>query len=107
MNFSEWKNEDRTRALEERVNTTIILKKETVGFEKLEAEAPDLDVSKPFEMPPIIINKHQLSEIMVWSGDDEKGRWIRTLVIAYWNGGRILYRKLDDNNYEAQLIFNR
>ena len=52
-----------------------------------------------FELPPL----NNLGDVIVkgiYQSDDE---WARVLTFVYRNGGRIIYRKIGDEKYEASM----
>lgn len=106
INFANWRLEERDATLSAKKNTTLIVDRATLGFEKIDQALKGRDLSIPFEVPPAVANKEQLAEVIRGSLDDDpKSRWLRTVARVYATGGRILYRRLDADNFEASIVF--
>ncbi|GAJ07546.1 unnamed protein product, partial [marine sediment metagenome] len=70
-----------------------------------ETDLPSVDVSQPFEVPPVILDEKHFGQILLYSGPTNKGRWLRTLAITYVLGGKVLFQKIDKDNFKATLKF--
>jgi len=104
-NFNEWTQEQRENVLSNHITTELLVDRATLNFENIENDLQSVDLSKEFEVPPIIIDNKHLAQILAFSSPDNKGRWIRTMIRTYLEGGRVLYRRIDNDNFVAVLRF--
>ncbi len=103
--FENLLQEERENILSNKITTELVVKRSTINFENIEYEIHDYDVTENFEVPPIIMDNKHLAQIVAFSGTDNRGRWIRTMLRTYMQGGRVLYRKMDDDNFIVTLEF--
>ncbi len=103
--FNSLTENQREEILSNQITTELLVDTVTLGFENIEEELPSVDINNNFEVPPIIIDNKHLAQIMAFSTPDNKGRWIRTMVRTYLEGGKVLYKKIDNDNFIATLFF--
>ncbi len=106
IKFNEWTQEQRDSILSNHVTTELLVDRVTLNFENIENDLRNVDLTKNFEVPPIIIDDKHLAQILTFSTPDNKGRWIRTMIRTYLEGGRVFYRQNDKDNFVATLRFN-
>jgi len=105
INFNELTTEQRKDILERRLRTDLLVDRITLNFENIENELSETDVSKPFEVPPIILDEKHFVQILVNSGASNKGRWLRTFAITYISGGKVVFQKYDNDNFKVTLFY--
>lgn len=103
--FSELTTEQRREILDNKLNTDLLVDRITLSFEDIENELSEINISQPFEVPPIILDEKHFFQILIFSGSTNKARWLRTLAITYIIGGKVIFQKIDDDNFKASLIF--
>lgn len=104
-NFKELTAIEREKILSQHISTELLVERNTLGFENIEVELKSIDVNFPFELSPVVVDEKLLGKIMVYSSPDEHGRWIRTMIRTYLEGGSVWYKKVDDNSFIAELKF--
>jgi len=97
--------EERENILSYHISTELTVDRKTLNFENIETDLAGTDTSKDFEVPPIIVDNNHLAQILAFSPPDEKGRWIRTMIRTYLEGGRVFYRHFKDDLFIAILKF--
>lgn len=96
----------REEVLSQHITTEILVDRETLGFDTVEQDMEGKNLNQDFEVPPVIFDGKHLGQILFYSSSSgKKGYWIRILVRTYMEGGRVFYRKLDDNQFVATLKF--
>lgn len=105
--FNSLTENEREEILSNQIMTELLVDTVTLGFEKIEEELPSVNMNSNFEVPPIIIDNKHLAQIIAFSTPDNKGRWIRTMVRTYLEGGKVLYKKIDNDNFMATLFFDK
>ncbi|HEV3073219.1 MAG TPA: hypothetical protein VHB47_02275 [Thermoanaerobaculia bacterium] len=107
LRFDEWTSEDRERVLRKRIDVDLVVNRDALGFSNIEKDLPSIDLSKPFRVPPAVASDDDLKKLVGLARDDDaQSRWIRTMARVHLNGGDILYRKIDRDNFEAQIRFS-
>ena len=104
--FNEISQDEREKILSNKITTQILVDRITLNFENIESDLPGTDLSVDFEIPPIIFDNKHLAQILLYSTPDNKGRWIRTVVRTYLEGGKVYYRKKDNDNFIVTLKFD-
>ena len=97
--------EERESILSNHISTELLVDRSTLNFESIEKDLPSTDVRENFEVPPIIIDNKHLAQILTFSAPDNKGRWIRTMVRTYLEGGKVSYKQYDQDNFITTLTF--
>lgn len=74
---------------------------------KFKTSIPEVDFTSPQEVrpTPIALAPESLAQIIINSGDDLKGKYIRLVLTVYALGGIIQYTSIDSDNYEAHIIW--
>ncbi len=98
--------EERTKIFIEKISTKFEINKQVIGFENIENELSDDVLNQSFEIPPIIFDEKHLAQIVAFSGTELMGQWIRIVVRTYMEGGKVIYSKLDDDNLNAEILFD-
>jgi len=98
-------SEERERILGNHITTELLVDKTLINFENIEKDLSGMDLTVNFEVPPILIDNKHLAQIAAFSYQDKKGIWIRTMLRTYMEGGRVLYRKHDNDNFIVSLQF--
>ena len=104
--FNNLTQDQRENILSNHITTELLVDRVSLGFEKIEDDLPSVNMNNNFEVPPIIIDNKHLAQIMTFSSSDNKGRWIRTMIRTYLEGGKVFFRKKDDDNFIATLFFD-
>lgn len=104
-NFRDWKKDEREKSLSNRITTELLVDRETLGFENIETDLIDTNLDEEFEVPPIIMDKIHLAQIMLFAPQNDKGRWLLTMLYTYTEGGTVIYRQHDKDNFVAILKF--
>ena len=105
-NFNGLTADQREEILGGHITTELQVDRNTLNFETIEQDLEGRKLTLDFEVPPIIIDNQHLPQILAHASPYNKGRWIRTMIRTYLEGGRVLYRKLDNDNFVAKLDFN-
>lgn len=105
IDFNKLTQDERERILSQHITTEISVDRETLNFENIEEDLSGTDLSHNFELPPVIVDEKHLAQILFYSMSDNKGRWIRTMVRTYMEGGKVLYKKVTNNKFVATLKF--
>lgn len=95
--------EERSNILDNHVTTELIVNKDTLGFEDIELFV--LNPEEEFYYPSEKIDVEPKHLAMTFNMHDDKGRWLRTMIRTYLEGGKISYRRFDDQNFIVKLIF--
>jgi hypothetical protein len=103
--FKKLSIQEREHIFSKRIKSQFIIDRTTLSFETIEADLFDTDINNNFEVPPIIMDEKHLQQIIFYSGPELKGRWIRTAIRTYLEGGKVIYKKIDEDNFLATLIF--
>ena len=63
----------------------------------------NLDFSKPQEIPPtpMILCAEGIAQVLVYGGNDLKGKYMAFVVFVYALSGKIHYTELSPSNYKA------
>ncbi|MHA8066726.1 hypothetical protein V7S76_08585 [Aquirufa sp. ROCK2-A2] len=104
-NFKKWTEKEREKTLSNHITTELLVDRETLSFENIETELQCTDITLCFEVPPIIMDNKHLASVLAFAPTNDKGRWIRTMVRTYMEGGRVFYRQNDQDNFIATLSF--
>jgi len=99
--------EERTKMFAQRTDTVFELNKDEIGFENIDNELSDEILNQKFELPPIFFDEKHLAQIVTFSGQDLKGKWIRIVVRTYMENGKVIYERIDKNKFRAEIIFNK
>lgn len=105
INFTTWTEDERENTLSNHITTELLVDSITLNFENIESDLQDTDTTQNFEVPPIIMDNKHLAQILAFTPPNDKGRWIRTMVRTYMEGGRVFYRRHDQNGFVATLSF--
>ena len=92
--------------IDQRKNISIKISDEITKFSK---EIPDVDFSKEREVPPtkMILTREGLSQIILYTTPDVRGRFTRFVVFVYAFDGKIFYKKIDESYFEAKLEWSK
>jgi hypothetical protein len=103
MNFEEITPEVLRKIWTKRAESTIQVSKEILNF----SDSDDSYFKSPKEVPPtpIAFFEKNFIEIIYHSSDDLQGRWMRFVLYVYVAGGKIMYEKLSDGMFSAQVIW--
>ena len=107
--FSEISENEREYILNECIDTKFLIDRETLNFDNIEKELDESssDVYSDFELFPVDIEKKFFTQELLFSPFNNKGLWIRTMVRTYLNGGKVLYKKFNENNFIVSLRFRQ
>ena len=79
----------------------------TLGFNKIEQRLGRIDINRAFAIPPaLVLTREQIVKAFTYESEDPSSRWIRFFSVAYIHDGQILFRKLDEQTFEVQLLFD-
>jgi hypothetical protein len=104
--FMDLTTDERENILSNHITTELRVDRNTLNFETIEVDLSGVDVSQDFEVPPVVIDNKHLAQILAFAPPDNKGRWMRTMIRTYLEGGRVWYRKLDNDNFVVKLDFD-
>lgn len=104
-NFTTWTEDERENTLSNYITTELLVDRATLSFENIETDLQGTDTTRNFEVPPIIMDNKHLAQVLVFAPTNDKGRWIRTMVRTYMEGGRVFYRRLNQESFIATLTF--
>ena len=110
MRFEDMNYDSLNGIIQKRETVSVIGTTRIFGFDNLEGFQPETNADGTFETAPTINMMTSLPNIatmMASSPQDERGDWEKFLFLIYRNGGRIFFTKLDDTDYEAQIIFSK
>ena len=109
MKFDEFTTEQREDMFVNKIDTTLIIDRETLSFETIESDLSTINVEYPFQVPPVEYDRtfyrYLVSSSVYHPGS--RSRWLLTLFRTYVEGGRILYRKLNDKEFEVKILFTK
>lgn len=105
--FTELSEVERTSMFDEKLNKTFLINRSDLNFDNIENEISGVEVGKRFILPPILLDKETYFNSILFSSQDNKGRWLRTMLRTYMEGGNVVFKKLDDTNFEVQIIFQK
>ena len=89
-------------SVKSRRNLRLTISEEILGFK---AQMPQVSFVEPREVPPPVMSLPTKLEIAVHTGIDQAGKYSRFVVAVYERGGKILYRSLPKNQYEAHIVW--
>jgi|688.fasta_scaffold1922386_1 hypothetical protein len=104
--FTDWTENERENVLSNHITTELLVDRTTLSFENIETDLQGTDTTKNFEVPPIIMDNKHLAQVLAFAPTNDKGRWIRTMVRTYMEGGRVFYKRHDNDSFVATLIFS-
>jgi len=104
-NFTDWTEDERENILSNHITTELLVNRTTLSFENIETDLHSTDTNQNFEVPPIIMDNKHLAQVLAFAPPNDKGRWIRTMVRTYMEGGRVFYRQHDQDSFVATLTF--
>jgi len=104
--FDDFDEEMMIDIIEQRKNISIKISDEITKFSK---EIPNVDFSSETEVPPtkMILSREGLAQIILHTTPDVRGRFTRFVVFVYAFGGKIFYKKIDENYFEAKLEWSK
>jgi hypothetical protein len=105
INFTDWTEDERENILSNHITTELLVTRATLSFENIETDLQSTDTTHNFEVPPIIMDNKHLAQVLAFAPPNDKGRWIRTMVRTYMEGGRVFYRRHDQDSFVATLTF--
>ena len=105
--FEDWTSPQRDEVLKNKTTTELLVQASDIRFEEIEAELSGIAVDRDFEMPPLVNDDKQLLEAQLRIPDGQYGRWIHTLLAVYKLGGRVYYRRYDENSFVMTLSFDQ
>lgn len=105
INFTDWTEDERENILSNHSTTELLVTRATLSFENIETDLQSTDTTHNFEVPPIIMDNKHLAQVLAFAPPNDKGRWIRTMVRTYMEGGRVFYRQHDQDSFVATLTF--
>ena len=107
ITFENMSAKERFAILQQRRTITFTAQRSTLGFETIEKNLPGTDATRLFTTPPppSIATSANLRKAFSSIADDLAGRWLRFLLLTYFNEGQIWYRKLDNQTFEVQVKF--
>ncbi len=103
--FSHVTTEEREDVLSKHITSDWKVDRESLSFETVEKDLPSTNMEQYFELPPALVGRKQLVGTLAFAPDNNKGRWMRTMIRTYLEGGIVLYRKLDENSFAVRLQF--
>ena len=103
--FTELTNEERETMFIERINKTFLINIIDLNFDNIENEISNIEIGKCFSIPPVLLDKETYINSIVFSPQNHKGRWLRTMLRTYLEGGNVVYKKIDDKDFEVQIVF--
>lgn len=107
MKFDELTTDQRENMFVHKIDTTLIIDRETLSFETIENDLSNTNVEYPFQVPPVdydrTVYRYLISNSVYHPGS--RSRWMLTLFRTYIEGGNILYRKLNDIEFEVKILF--
>ena len=107
MRLTELTEEMRESMFQNRTNTTFEIDRTNLGFEKIETEVPSINTETFIEIPPIPMSMEVLPRVLFYSTQNERqGRWLLIMFRTYYIGGRIYYRRIDDNDFDVRVVFD-
>lgn len=101
FNEIEFNHELRQKMFQNKINTTLIIDRTTLGFDTIETDVPSITNGFSIELPPTIVD----GKMMFFTSQDDRGRWLRTMLLTYYIGGKVKYKKIDENDFEVNIIF--
>lgn len=104
-NFTTWTEDERENTLRNHITTELLVDRETLSFENIETDLQGTDTTRNFEVPPIIMDNNHLAQVLAFALKNDTGRWIRTLVRTYMEGGQVFYRRHNKDSFIATLTF--
>jgi hypothetical protein len=107
INFNDLTQEQRENILSNHITTELLVDRATLNFDNIETDLEGTNLTDPFEVPPIIIDNKHLAQILTHASPDNKGRWIRTMVRTYLEGGRVFYKLNNLDTFIATLTFTK
>lgn len=105
MDFTTWTTDERQKMFIDRVNTTFVIERSILSFENIENEVSGVQINVPFLLPPILMDERLYGMSILLSTQDNKGRWIRTMLRTYLEGGHVVYTKIDNDNFKVEIKF--
>lgn len=106
INLKKLTPEERGRIFEQHITTELVVDIKALGFDNEDFLSNINDVNDYFELPPPVINKETLAQILFNPiPNEEKRQWLMLLFRTYYEGGKILYKKHDNDTYIAKLLF--
>ena len=105
IKFTDWTEDERENILSNHITTELLINRTTLGFKNIETDLQGIDTNHNFEVPPIIMDNKHLALVLAFAPPNDKGRWIRTMVRTYMEGGRVFYRRHDQDRFIATLTF--
>lgn len=75
-----------------------------VGFSQLTC----VDFSSPREVPPtpMVFFKEHFTQIVIHTRNDLKGTWDRFVLFVYAAGGKIFFKKISEDSYDAHVVWH-
>ncbi len=105
--FEDWTSQQREAVLKNKTTTELLVQVSDLGFDEIQAELSGIDVDRDFELPPLVKDYKQWLEALLHIPDSQYGRWIHTLLAVYKLGGRVYYRRYDENSFVMTLSFDQ
>lgn len=103
--FENWDPKEREQVLVSRKPIVLLAKRETLQFEGIEQIIENVDKGHPFLLTPPVIDRNKVSEIIFNAHHDIKEKWLRTYLMVYCLDGKIVFKKIDANSFEAAISF--
>jgi hypothetical protein len=107
--FEAFTESEQLQLVSDRKRVSFVVAAATAGVGDLTGAAHPPDMPTHAEVPPssAVLSDEGAMTAYVRSGDYVQGRWLRLVVLVYRLGGRILYRKLDQENLETVIDFRQ
>ena len=102
MRFTEFTQQMRQDMFQNRTKTTLTVDRTTLGFQTIETDVPSITQGGWIELPPSIVD----GRMVLMTTPDDYGRWLRTMLLTYYLGGKVHYKKTDVvNDFEVVISF--
>ena len=107
MKFEEMDTQQRAGIVNNRTNVTLSVDRETAEIVGVEGfvRSPILPTHVEIPPSPVVLTEENAAKIFALSGDGPRGKWNRFFIMVYFNGGRIFFKELDQNQLEVVVQF--
>jgi len=105
IDFKKLTIEERGNILKTKDTTELLVDRVTLGFENIEQDLQNMNLYTNFELSPSYVDDSVFMQIEAFAPDGEKGKWMRTMIRTYYEGGKVFYKKNDDNSFIVTIKF--
>ncbi|MCH8332063.1 MAG: hypothetical protein IH946_11940 [Bacteroidetes bacterium] len=107
ISFKNLTTDQREDIFQNKTTTELLVDRVSLNFENIENELSGTNIEQDFELPPVIVDEKHMVQILAFAPPNNKGRWIRTYMRTYLEGGKVIFKKFDDDSFIAKLEFQR